>query len=147
MSPRWLCLLLAALGPAALAGCSSGRDPARYVPADNSARSALKDCLDSWRAGEAPGEITDRSPRVHLVDTHHRPGQRLVDYAVLGPAAGERGRCYSVRLVFERPREEVKARFVVLGIDPLWVLRYEDYEMLAHWDHPPPAGGKPEARK
>lgn len=23
-----------------------------------------------------------------------------------------------------------------LGLDPLWVIRHEDFEMLAHWDHP-----------
>ena len=26
-------------------------------------------------------------------------------------------------------------RFVVFGIDPLWVFRQEDYEMFAHWEH------------
>ena len=25
---------------------------------------------------------------------------------------------------------------VVVGIDPIWVIRHEDYEMLTHWSHP-----------
>jgi hypothetical protein len=25
---------------------------------------------------------------------------------------------------------------VVIGIDPLWVFRHEDYDLLLHWEHP-----------
>ena len=42
---------------------------------------------------------------------------------------------FVVKLRLEQPREEQTARFIVLGQDPLWVFREEDYEMAAHWDH------------
>jgi hypothetical protein len=27
-------------------------------------------------------------------------------------------------------------RYNVLGRDPIWVFRLEDYEMISHWEHP-----------
>ena len=45
-------------------------------------------------------------------------------------------RVFTVKLTLVNPGEEVKARYVVMGLDPLWVIRNEDFEMLAHWDHP-----------
>jgi hypothetical protein len=87
--------------------------------------------------------MQEKSPAVHLVDTQSQPGQKLAAFTVLGPTTGEAHRCYAVRLTLDNPREEVRARFVVMGLDPLWVIRYEDFETLAHWDHsmdtkPPP---------
>jgi hypothetical protein len=46
------------------------------------------------------------------------------------------GRCYVVGLKFDNPPAERRERFVVVGIDPLWVFRKEDYDKLAHWEHP-----------
>jgi hypothetical protein len=39
-----------------------------------------------------------------------------------------------VRLHLDNPAAEERAKFVVFGIDPLWVYRQEDYEMLIHMD-------------
>ena len=39
---------------------------------------------------------------------------------------------------------------LVLGLDPLWVVRHEDFEMLARWEHCPEekdAAGKAVAAK
>ena len=44
-----------------------------------------------------------------------------------------------VRLVLAGPAEERRERYVVVGLDPVWVFAYPDYEMLMHWDHPMPA--------
>jgi hypothetical protein len=82
--------------------------------------------------------VQESAPAIHLVDTHHQPGQMLSAFSVLGPTTGDAHRCYAVRLSLDNPREEVRARFVVLGLDPLWVMRYEDYEMVSHWDHAMP---------
>jgi hypothetical protein len=62
-----------------------------------------------------------------------------------GPTAGDAERCDAVRLTFDGPREEVRTRFVVFGQDPVWVMRYEDYEMVMHWC-PPTSDGKVTAR-
>jgi hypothetical protein len=90
----------------------------------------------AWQNGQPAGRIAASSPVVEGVDTHRRPGQKLQSYAILGEVAGDSPRCFAVRLNLENPRQEQTARFVVIGLDPLWVLRHEDYEMMAHWDHP-----------
>src|SRR5262245_12965177 len=119
----------------AAAGC--GGDPrARYIPAEPAARQALEVALAAWQDGQPPGPVAGTTPLVRVVDGHRRPGQKLQDFEILGPAPGDGPRVYAVRLTLDGPREEQKVRFVVLGIDPLWVVRYEDYEMIAHWEHP-----------
>jgi hypothetical protein len=128
------------------AGCGRGGFE-RFVPAEETARNALEKSLTAWQKGQAPGTVETGPPAIELVDSHRRPGQRLQGFAILGTAPGEGPRCYAVRLHLENPTEEKKVRFVVLGLDPLWVLRYEDYEMMAHWEHPMENPKKTESRQ
>jgi hypothetical protein len=121
-----------------LAGCSSPRaDNQRYIPSETRAQEVLDTALTAWHTKGEPGQVQEADPAIHLVDTHHQPGQKLAGFKILGAAAGDADRCYAVRLTFEQPQEDVRARYVVFGQDPMWVVRYEDYEMIIHWDHPP----------
>jgi hypothetical protein len=118
---------------AAAAGCA-GPTTERFVPPPDAARRAVEAALRQWQQGEPPGRVGGTSPLVCVVDHHHRrPGQTLVGFTVLGEAPGEGPRCFAVRLVLDNPPEERKARYVVVGDDPLWVYRHEDYEMMMHW--------------
>jgi hypothetical protein len=123
------------------AGCGTGSGDERFIPSEGIAQRNLEMALGAWAAGRPPGLVQEASPAVRLVDTHHRPGQKLAAFSVLGPTTGDAHRCFAVRLTFDDPREEVRARFVVFGLDPLWVMRYEDYEMVMHWCDPPPRPG------
>jgi hypothetical protein len=118
---------------AALLGGCAGRPADRYVPSPDRARQALETALAAWQSGRPPGPVEGTSPAVILVDSHRRPGQRLCGFAILGEVPGDGPRCFAVRLKLEDPPEEQRARFVLVGIDPLWVYRHEDYEMMAHW--------------
>ena len=124
-----------------LSGCGTGSEK-RFVPSAESAQQTLETALTAWQNGMTPPclvrEKSPTKPAIHLIDTHHKKDQTLAGFSVLGATAGDGARCYAVRLTFENPIEEARARFVVLGLDPLWVMRYEDYEMVAHWDHPMP---------
>src|SRR5262245_40999922 len=137
---RCRCLIGAALVAGALsfsAGCGRSRDQT-FVPSEEAGQRALETALTAWQKGKRPPSLLqESSPPIQLVDTHHKPGQTLSAFTVLGPTTGDAHRCYAVRLTLDNPREEVRARFVVLGLNPLWVLRYEDYEMMSHWDHGP----------
>jgi hypothetical protein len=121
---------LALLG---VAGCSRP-GPEQYVPAEPDARQALETVLRAWQDGQAPGPINTATPPVVAVDTLRRPGQQLRRYAILGEVPGEGPRCFAVRLLLDSPEEEQKARFIILGISPLWVFRQEDYERMIHWE-------------
>jgi hypothetical protein len=134
----WWALLLVGCG-----GCSD-KTGDHLVPPAETARQALEAGLKAWQNGGRP-ERLEGGPAVEVVDTLRRPGQKLKKFTVLGEVPGDGPRCFAVRLHLEAPAEEQRVRFVLVGIDPVWVFRYEDYEMLAHWECG--AGGRPRAAK
>ena len=109
----------------------------RFIPAEEAARAALTASLEAWERGEPHGPVAGtEAPVVHFVDSHHKPEQRLKGYEVQTMVPGEGPRVFAVRLKLDNPAEEMRVRYVVVGLDPLWVLRQEDYDMTAHWEHP-----------
>lgn len=125
--------LMVSLGLIA-AGCREGPSTERFVPPAETARQALEASLRSWQQGRPPGRLEGHvTPEVILVNTCRRPEQTLDQFTILGETPGEGPRCFAVRLRLQNPEETQRLRFVVFGIDPLWVYRYEDYEMMIHW--------------
>jgi len=127
----WAMSILASLGTCA--GCA-GRTEEDYIPAPVSARKAVEAAMDAWRRGETPGRIPG-TPAIQVGDAHRRPGQILVSYEVLGEVPSSDGRTFAVRVKLDNPPAEEKVNFLVIGIDPLWVFREEDYKMATHWEH------------
>ncbi len=131
-----LCLAMAVV----FIGCAREPDPfQRYVPASDLARSAIDAALSDWQAGKAPGLIDRLAVKVHVSDSQRKARRRLEEFEILGEVPATTVRCFAVRLRFSNPEGEEKARYVVFGIDPLWVYRQEDYDMLSHWEHPMPS--------
>lgn len=128
---------LVAAGVLGAAGC--GNRAPDYTPTVVAAETAVRRALDAWKAGDPAGEIPKSQPVVQVVDVGRKPGQTLADYRILGETRGPSGRTFAVTLNLEHPTETVKTQYVVVGIDPLWVFRQEDYELLSHWDHHMPA--------
>jgi hypothetical protein len=126
--------LLAALAAWGCRGRSEGYE--RYVPPPGPARAALAAVLDAWRDGHPPEEAVGPRGNVHVVDKQRRPGQRLAQYEILGEIAADNARGFAVRLTLEDPDEHPVVRFLVLGVEPLWVFRQDDFEMISHWMHP-----------
>jgi len=120
-------------------GCSSHQRAEDFVPAEAAARRALEVYLEAWQRGHGAVEVPNTSPRVMGADSLHATGRKLERFTVVGPTPSEAPRCFAVRLNLGSPTEEVRERYVVVGLDPIWVFRYPDYEMLMHWDHPMPA--------
>lgn len=120
----------------AAAGCRGGS--ADYTPSPESARASLEAALAAWCEGRSPGTIA-ASPPVEVVDTSRQEGQTLRSFEVLSETShGAAGRCFVVRLALDNPAAERRERYVVVGIDPIWVFRKEDYDRLSHWEHPMP---------
>ena len=115
-------------------GCGSNRGSERYVPPPQSARQALEATLRSWQQGRPTGPVEGTAnPAIVFVDNCRDRAQTLESFTILGEVPGEGPRCFAVRLRLENPTEEQRVRFVVFGVDPLWVYRYEDFEMMIHW--------------
>jgi hypothetical protein len=129
-------------------GCTDRSDPSRYYPSEDKARQAVEAALAAWQQGSPAGEVPGTSnPTIATVDTHRSPTQRLKSFAILGAVPGDGPRVFTVKLVLENPAAEAKARFVVVGLDPIWVFRQEDYDMLVHWDHPMKKDGEAQSTR
>ncbi len=114
-----------------------------FIPSEDVAHRALESYLAAWQRGDPVSPVADTSPAVQGGDSVQAAGRKLDGYRILGPVAADAPRCFAVRLTLAGSREEQRERYVVIGIDPMWVMRYADYEMLLHWDHPMPAAKKP----
>jgi hypothetical protein len=126
--------LLGFMGCALLAAGCGDNSAARFVPPVPAALQALETALRAWQEGQAPGRVAGQAnPEVILVDNCRVPEQKLERFTILGETAGDGPRCFAVRVRLQNPNEVQRLRFVVFGVDPLWVYRYEDYEMMIHW--------------
>jgi len=114
-------------------GCRSRTD-ADYTPSPERCRQALTTALDAWQRGEPPGRI-EGTPTVQIGDTLRKPGQKLESYEILGEVGGDQGRQFAVKVVLTNPAAEEKLNFILIGIDPIWVFRQEEYDMVTHWEH------------
>ena len=103
--------------------------------------------MQSWQRGEPAGPLKNTLPALFVVDSHRRENQTLTGFEILGEVPGATKRTFLVKLTLSDPDAEEKARYSVIGIDPLWVYRHEDLEMLAHWEHPMPASSATSAEK
>jgi hypothetical protein len=111
-------------------GCSSGYS--KYVPAEDVSRQALETALTAWQNGKPSGEIADTSPSLHAVDSRWRAGVKLRSFEILQEEQGEGGLpVFSVRLTLSKPAGQQVVRYVIVGRDPLWVYREDDYKAPA----------------
>lgn len=132
-SNAYICLL--SVVSALVAGCSQS-STARYTPSPTVAKEALTAALEAWRQGQDSRQIKSYSVPIQVADSLRRPEQKLKAFEILGEVSEEGGRIFQVKLQMEQPNAEEKVQFVVVGIDPLWVIRRHDYDMLTHWEHP-----------
>ena len=135
-SPLWVSLLLLLIP--GFTGCSGQRSESEFIPSERTSHDAIVTALEAWKAGQATGPVPGTTPVIHVTDSSRGSGQTLKAFEILGEVPGNAPQCFLVRLVLENPSEERRERFVVFGIDPLWVFRHEDYDMLLHWEHPIP---------
>lgn len=111
-----------------LVGCSPGGKVEDFTPPADNARKALEAALNHWQAGNKPGTVPGTSPTVEVVDAKWKAGQKITAYEILGEdSTGPGPRTFKVRVTLALgPPLEV--RYVVVGIDPLWVYRDEDFK-------------------
>jgi hypothetical protein len=132
--------LAAGLALAVLAGvgCSRGQRNEDFVPREESAKAALDAYLAAWQRGESSQTVGGTNPTVMVVDDTRLKGRVLKSYTILGTVPADAPICFAVQLSLDKPQAEVRERYVVVGLDPLWVWRYDDYLMITHWSHPMP---------
>lgn len=122
---------------AAATGCGGRPAPAAgpMIPDAALARQALDSALRSWVAGE-PKAPALGSVRVEHVDRRRAEGRHPTTYAVAGTVREDWARGFVVRLTWPDEPEVETVTYLVAGIDPIWVLRREEIDLLMHWEHP-----------
>ncbi|MFO0937178.1 MAG: hypothetical protein U0798_11765 [Gemmataceae bacterium] len=126
-------MLLTSIG--GLWGCQRNPQASDFTPSEETATNALTASLDAWKNGDASSVVTGRQPAVETADGLRTKGRTLTKYEVLGFVPANAPRCLAVKLTLGNPAQELRERYVVVGIDPIWVMRYDDYLMVMHWDH------------
>jgi hypothetical protein len=144
-----LALLCAALVAAFLLGYGHAEPADRFIPAEDSARVALESALKAWQDGDSSGNLRLEvgPPAVQVTDSFRRAGQSLRNFDILGKTSTEGPYHFAVRLFLDHPTEEKTVRYVVVGVDPLWVMREDDFEMLARWQMYMPDRSSPKKAK
>jgi hypothetical protein len=112
------------------AGCGA-RDYSRYVPSDDRARQALEAALAAWQKGQAVGKVEGGPVPIQVVDSRWRQGQKLGSFEILKEEPAEGPKVYSVRLTMAKPAGVQTVRYLVVGKEPLWVYREDDYRKPA----------------
>lgn len=113
-----------------LAGCGGG-GTGKFVPASATARSALETALNAWQKGDKPGQVAAGPPVIQVLDAKWGSGQKLAKYEILSEEPGDGPRWFTVKLTLQQPPGEQTVKYVVLGNDPIWVQREEDYKKLS----------------
>lgn len=127
-----------------LAGCGQVDRTAEFIPSPTVALSILTSAMEAWKDGEPSGPVPGTKPVVFVVDSHRKADRPLVSYEILGEVPGNAPRTFAVKAQLDHPELEERLRYVIVGIDPLWVFRQEDYDLLCHWEHPMPDTKSPE---
>jgi len=116
------------------------------MPGWDEARQALVSALSAWRDAPSPLPASFDTRSVQFIDKRRRPDQRLLAFQILGQANVENARQFTVRLNLEGEESPQLVKYNILGRDPVWVFRLEDYEMFSHWEHdmdePAPSPGE-----
>jgi hypothetical protein len=110
-----------------MAGCGSGRSELDILPSEDKARAALETALAAWQNGQAHGKLQGSSHGIEVVDRVWQAGGKLTSFEILQAEDKPGPRWFSVKLTLKNAPQPQQVRYAVLGLDPLWVYREEDY--------------------
>jgi predicted small lipoprotein YifL len=125
---------LAAIALISVAGCGGG--PAVVPPAE-AARKSIEAGLQAWATGSKPGQISGAPVTTHFVDSVWGSGRKLVAFSVTEAESTGSDRRFLARLTLARPDAVDEVHYVVIGADPIWVYRADDYERMLNMDNNP----------
>src|SRR5262245_40727074 len=107
----------------ALSGCSANASGhAAHTPSADVASTALETALNASKYGRPHGTI-EAKPLVNVVDSAWLNGQKISDFNIQEEQGGGDTRNFLVKLKQTSPDREQQVRYIVHGLDPVWVYR------------------------
>ena len=116
-----------------ITGCGGGSSVTSFHPKGSLAKTALTAALDAWKSGqEKPGSIPNQKPAIEVQDSVWGSGRKLKSFVIGEEQTTTDGPPrFSVELIFaDKPAAE-KTDYVVIGKDPLWVMREKDFQKMS----------------
>ena len=112
-----------------LAGCGSNTEKSYHPPAATS-RDALTGALDTWKEGrENPGLLDEFEPNLQVADPSWADGRKLQSFEIVSEEQIPDGpQKFTVKLTLADVPEPQTVTYVVLGKDPIWIMREEEYQ-------------------
>ncbi len=120
-----------------LAGC--GQENARFTPSADVAKSSLETALSAWRDGKPCGPV-EATPPVHVVDSVWQAGARVESFSIGDEEdLGDGTKQFLVKLSIKEAKgaRESEVRYVVHGLEPIYVFREDDYKRFLNMDNNP----------
>jgi hypothetical protein len=120
----------------AVAGGCGHRSDAHLLPSSAVARHALETALTAWQNDQPLGRVASGPPAIEVIDSRWRDGAKIDRFEILDQEPGEGPPRFAVRLTYRAaPSDPVTqqqvVRYVILGQEPLWVYRAEDYDKMS----------------
>jgi hypothetical protein len=110
-------------------GCSRGPSVESYHPEQDTALEALTSALTAWQNGQTPDELKENTdPEVQIAEPVWDAGSKLKNFEIVEALPGDTPRKFSVKLTLEGASAPEDVTYVVVGKDPLWVMREKEYE-------------------
>jgi hypothetical protein len=121
-------LLILGLPVFVLCGCGgTSRNEMDVLPNPDKARAALEKALTAWKDGQKMGKVQGDAQSIEVVDKLWQSGGKLTAFEIVKAEDKPGPRWFSVKLTLAGSSAPQEARYAVLGLDPLWVFREEDY--------------------
>ena len=132
---RRIATALAVAACLAVGGC--GRSSKDYAPSGASAKETLNRALTSWQKGEKPDRLESAAPPVNVSVSEWRNGKVLEKFEIVEEEAvpGEANKLFTTNLRLKGAKADTKARFVVVGRNPIWVYGENDFKNLLNMDN------------
>ena len=122
-------LLALGLVLTAASGCSRLRNELDSLPDSDKARVALDRALTAWKDGQKFGTVQAGSQKIEVLERVWQSGKKLSAFEILRAEEKPGPRWFAVKLTLkDSPPQQVN--YAVLGLDPLWVCREEDYDQM-----------------
>jgi len=111
-----------------LTGCGrADRTQLDILPSPDKARTALEVGLTAWVNGQKPDKIEAGAQSVQVVDHIWRDGGQLMRFEIVQAEDKPGPRWFSVKLMLKDAPEPQQVLYAVVGLNPLWVYREEDF--------------------
>lgn len=109
-------------------GCSGESSVQSFHPKTDVAQEALETALTAWQNGQAkPGLIEDSDPAVQVQDDAWNAGSKLKSFEIVEALPGDSPRKFAVKLNLEGEPTPAEITYVVVGKNPLHVMREKEY--------------------